>query len=65
MFTLHSRTHFAHNCAHNFLGDPEGPRSQPAGVVVLDIAGGRVAGITRFLEPALVKVFLPTWEPAS
>ena len=48
-----------------FLGDPEGPRSQPAGVVVLDIAGGRVAGITRFLEPALVEVFLPTWEPAS
>lgn len=48
-----------------FLGDPGDPRSQPSGVVVLDIAGDRVAGITRFLQPGLVEVFLPTWEPAS
>lgn len=44
-----------------FLGDAGDPRARPSGVIVLDIAAGRIAGITRFLEPTLVKRFLPTW----
>ncbi|MHB1518381.1 MAG: RNA polymerase subunit sigma-70 [Acidimicrobiales bacterium] len=46
-----------------FLGDAGDPRARPSGVMVLDIAAGRITGITRFLEPTLVKTFLPTWEP--
>ena len=46
-----------------FLGDAGDPRARPSGVIVLDIAAGRITGITRFLEPTLVKSFLPTWEP--
>lgn len=43
-----------------FLGDAGDPRARPSGVIVLDIAVGRITGITRFLEPTLVKAFLPT-----
>ncbi len=34
-----------------YLGDLEHPRAQPAGMVVLTLAGARIAAITRFLEP--------------
>lgn len=41
-----------------FLGDPADPAAQPSGIVVLDVAGERVAGVTRFLEPLLASIFL-------
>jgi len=47
-----------------FLGDAGDPRARPSGVIVLDIAAGRITGITRFLEPTLVKTFLPSWGPS-
>jgi RNA polymerase sigma-70 factor (TIGR02960 family) len=43
-----------------FLGAAGDPRARPSGVIVLDIAAGRITGITRFLEPTLVKTF-PPW----
>ncbi|MHB1776835.1 MAG: nuclear transport factor 2 family protein [Acidimicrobiales bacterium] len=43
-----------------FLGDPGDPRARPSGVVVLDIAAGGITAITRFIEPALVKIFPPS-----
>ncbi len=42
-----------------FLGGPGDPRARPSGAVVLDIAACRITAITRFLEPTLVKIFLP------
>ena len=42
-----------------FLGDAGDPRARPSGVIVLDISAGRITGITRFLQPTLVKIFLP------
>ena len=34
------------------------PALQPDGVIVLEVHGGRIAGVTRFLVPALVERFL-------
>lgn len=47
-----------------YLGAPGDPRAQPSGVVVLGIAGNRIAAITRFLDPALVAIFAPERVPA-
>lgn len=42
-----------------FLGNPGDLSARPSGVVVLDMVGDRITGVTRFLERALVAIFLP------
>lgn len=48
-----------------YLGAPDDPDAQASGVVVLDIARGQIAGITRFLESSLVGRFVSGAERAD
>jgi len=40
-----------------YLGEPGSVRGRPAGIVVLTVGGGRVRGVTRFLDDRLFALF--------
>ncbi|MHB1928349.1 MAG: RNA polymerase subunit sigma-70 [Acidimicrobiales bacterium] len=40
-----------------YLEKPDDPGAQPSGLVILTLTGGRIAGVTRFLDPELPSIF--------